>query len=463
MPVAPAPAADVLAAAPAPTRSWRAELRATLALALPVAGVQVGLMLMSVVDTMMVGHVSAAALAAAALGTLYLHCTLSLGQGILMALDPLVAQAVGARDRPAVAHAVQRGLVLALLLAAPVAVLLWPAAPVLRALGQPAEVVPDAVGYVRASIPGVLPYLAFVVLRQTLQAMRHVRAIVVAIVVANVVNVGLNWVLIFGRLGVPAFGVVGSAWASTLGRWLMAALLLAGAWRTLRPALRPWRADARRLRALAPLVRLGLPIGTQQALEFGAFGAVGLLMGRLGTVSMAGHQTALNLAALTFMVPLGVGAAAAVRVGHAVGAGDARGARRAAGAALACGVGFMVASAIVLLAVPGALARLYTTDAAVLALAASLIPIAGVFQVFDGLQVVSLGVLRGAGDTRVPMLVNVVGFWLLGLPLGGWLALRGGMGPQGLWWGLVAGLAVVGLVLGARVRWRLRAEVGRVE
>jgi len=136
---------------------------------------------------------------------------------------------------------------------------------------------------------------------------------------------------------------------------------------------------------------------------------------------------------------------------------------RAAGAALACGVGFMVASAIVLLAVPGALARLYTTDAAVLALAASLIPIAGVFQVFDGLQVVSLGVLRGAGDTRVPMLVNVVGFWLLGLPLGGWLALRGGMGPQGLWWGLVAGLAVVGLVLGARVRWRLRAEVGRVE
>jgi MATE family multidrug resistance protein len=210
-------------------------------------------------------------------------------------------------------------------------------------------------------------------------------------------------------------------------------------------------------------VRLGLPIGAQQGLEFGAFGTVGLLMGRLGTVPVAGHQAALNLAALTFMVPLGVGAAAAVRVGHAVGAGDARGARRAAAAALACGVGFMAASALVLLAAPRALAGLYTSDAAVLALAASLIPIAGVFQVFDGLQVVSLGVLRGAGDTRVPMLVNAVGFWLLGLPLGAWLGLRTSLGPPGLWWGLVAGLAVVGVVLGARVRWRLRGGVRRVE
>lgn len=441
---------------------WRAELRATTRLALPVAGVQVGMMLMSVADTMMVGRLSPTALAAAALGTLYFHNVVALGQGLLMALDPLVAQAVGARDRPAIATAVQRGLVLAALVAVPLGLALLPAGPVLRALGQPPTVVPDAAAYVRASIPGLLPYLAFVVLRQTLQAMQHVRAIVIAIVVGNVANVALNWLLIYGAFGLPGYGVVGSAWASTVGRWLMAGLLLAGAWRTLRPALRPWRAGHWRARALAPLVRIGLPIGAQQALEFGAFGTVGLLMGRLGAVPMAGHQAALNLASLTFMVPLGVGAAAAVRVGHAVGAGDAAGARRAAGAALVCGIGFMCGTAVVLLAVPGALASLYTTDAGVLAMAASLLPIAGVFQVFDGLQVVSLGVLRGAGDTRVPMVVNVVGFWLLGLPLGAWLALRAGLGPRGLWWGLTAGLAIVGVVLAARVRWRLRGPVRRV-
>jgi hypothetical protein len=206
-------------------------------------------------------------------------------------------------------------------------------------------------------------------------------------------------------------------------------------------------------RALAPLVRLGLPIGTQQALEFGAFGAVGLLMGRLGTVSMAGHQTALNLAALTFMVPLGVGAAAAVRVGHAVGAGDAPGARRAAGAALACGVGFMVASAIVLLAVPGALARLYTTDAAVLALAASLIPIAGVFQVFDGLQVVSLGVLRGAATRAARCSSTSSGSGSSGCRalavLRARLGRAGGGGWRGWWWAARCGGA------GGAVRRRL--------
>jgi MATE family multidrug resistance protein len=282
--------------------------------------------------------------------------------------------------------------------------------------------------------------------------MHHVRAIVVVIVLANLANVALNWVLIYGHLGVPALGVRGSAWASTVSRWLLALLLLGGAWRTLRPALRPWHPDSARPASLAPLLRLGLPIGLQQLLEFNAFGAVGLLMGQLGTVAMAGHQASLNLASLTFMVPLGVGAAAAVRVGHAIGADDAPRARRAAAAALACGVGFMASSAAVLLALPRALAGLYTDDLAVLAMAASLIPLAGVFQVFDGLQVVSLGILRGAGDTRVPMVVNVIGFWVIGLPLGAWLGLHAGWGPRGLWWGLVAGLAAVGLILGQRVR-----------
>jgi MATE family multidrug resistance protein len=162
------------------------------------------------------------------------------------------------------------------------------------------------------------------------------------------------------------------------------------------------------------------------------------------------------------MVPLGVGAAAAARVGRAVGAGDAGGARRAATAALVWGIGFMLVSAAVLLLAPRALARLYTPDPAVIAVTAALIPLAGIFQVFDGLQVVSLGVLRGVGDTRAPMLVNIVGFWLIGIPVGVWLGLRRGMGPAGLWIGLVVGLAATGVVLAARVRVKLRGEVRRV-
>jgi MATE family multidrug resistance protein len=308
----------------------------------------------------------------------------------------------------------------------------------------------------------VVPYLAFTVLRQALQAQHRTRAVVWAIVVGNAVNLLLNWVLIYGRLGAPSLGAVGSAWSSTVGRWVMLGTLAALGWPHLRPALSPWQRDAWRPAAVGRLARLGLPIGLQQVLEYGAFGAVGLAMGGLGTAAMAGHQATLNLASLTFMVPLGVSAAAAVRVGHAVGAGDGPRARRAAAAATAVGVGFMACTAALMLAAPHALAALYTDDARVLALAAALIPVAGVFQVFDGLQVVSLGILRGAGDTRVPAVANVVGFWLLGLPLGAWLAFRAGAGPRGLWWGLVAGLATTGLANAARVRAKLRGPVARV-
>jgi MATE family multidrug resistance protein len=453
---------DPAPTAAAPRGAWRAELAETWRLALPVVAVQVGLMLMGVVDTMMVGRLNAESLAAVALGTLYVYNVSSLASGTLLALDPVVAQAIGARDAPAVAHGVQRGVVLALLLSVPTALAMLPAGPVLRALGQPERVVAAAARYVALSAPGVPAMLGFVVLRQTLQAMGQTRAIVVAIVVANVLNAVLDWGLIFGRLGMPALGTDGSALATTVARWTMAFVVLAAAWRRLRPTLVPWQRAAARPAALARLARVGLPIGLQQTLEYSAFGAVGLLMGHLGAVAMAGHQATINLASLTYMVPLGVGAAAAARVGRAVGAGDASAARRAAGAAMAWGIGFMLASALVLLLAPRALARLYTPDPAVVAVAASIIPLAGVFQVFDGLQVVSLGVLRGVGDTRVPMVVNVVGFWLVGIPVGVWLGVGRGMGPAGLWLGLVAGLAAVGLVLGARVRVALRGELRRL-
>jgi MATE family multidrug resistance protein len=452
-------AADAAAAPGRP--AWRRELGTMLRLALPVIGVQVGLMLMGVVDVVMVGRVSATALAAVALGNIVFFGVAQFGLGTLMAIDPLVSQAVGAGDRGAVASAVQRGVALALLAAPPLALVMWPAEWVFARTGQPAGVVPVAGAFVRASVAGLPPYLLFGVVRQALQAMHRTRAIVAAIVAGNLANLALNLAFVRGRWGAPALGAVGSAWSSTGSRWLMAVVLVAAAWPALRPALRPWRPGAFGARALLPLARLGAPIGVQQCLEFFAFGLTGLLMGRLGTVPMAGHETALNLAALVFMVPLGVGAAAAVRVGHAVGRGDAPGARRAAGLATLVGVGFMAATAALMLSAPRLLAGLYTTDAAVLAAAAALIPLAGVFQVFDGLQVVSLGVLRGVGDTRAPVAINLVGFWLVGLPLGCWLCFGRGMGARGLWWGLVAGLATVAVVLALRVRRQLAGRLAR--
>jgi len=448
-----------LRAARLPARTDFSEL---LALALPVVVVQVGLMLMGVVDSVMVGRVSAAALAGVALGNVYFFAFAIFGVGVVMSLDPVVAQAVGARDDAAIARAVQRGLLLSLLLTVPVSIPLGFAGPLLTLLGQPADAVPIAHAYVLRIIPGVFPFFAFVVFRQTLQAMGRLAPIVWLTLLANALNALLDWTMVYGHWGMPAMGANGAAWATTTSRWAMVIGLMAVAWPALHGHLRTLHHEVLLAAPLGRMLTVGAPIGAHMQLEFGVFGGVGLLMGRLGTDAVAAHQVALNLASLTFMVPLGIAAAATVLVGRAVGQGIPARVRAAAHAALIVGVLFMCGSALVFMAVPTFLARIYSTDAAVVALAATLIPIAGVFQVFDGLQAVSAGVLRGVADTRYPMLVGLVGFWLVGLPVSLWLAFPMGMGPQGLWWGLVAGLASVATLLVVRVRHRLRRDIARV-
>jgi MATE family multidrug resistance protein len=323
-------------------------------------------------------------------------------------------------------------------------------------------VVPVAAGYALASIPGIFPFLAFIVLRQTLQAMGRVAPIVVTIVLANLGNLFFNWVLIYGELGSPALGAVGSGWASSISRWLMLLGLLGFSWPVLRGYLKPLRSEVFQMRPLGRMIRLGAPIGIQFGLEFGAFGTIGILMGWLGTVAMAGHQVALNLASLTFMVPLGISQATAVLVGQGVGRGDSSGARRAAGSGLLLGVGFMAFTAVLFLLLPEVFALIYSDEAEVVALAALLVPLAGVFQIFDGLQVVSSGVLRGVGDTRFPMTMNLVGFWCVGMPVSLWFGFRMSAGPVGLWWGLVVGLASVAVLLLLRIRSRMRGDLARI-
>jgi MATE family multidrug resistance protein len=438
------------------------DLRDMARIAAPIVFINVGLQAMGVVDALMVGRLGGEALAAVALGNFYFFNVSVFGIGLLCALDPIIAQAVGAGDRDAVALGVQRGLILAGLVALVVTGALLPGEWVLGALGQPDAVIGDTAAYSRRRVAGAVPFFAFTVMRQTLQAMGPTRPIVIAAVAANLVNIGANWVLIYGNLGVAPRGVIGAGWATAISQWSMALLLLTLAWPLLRPALVPWRSGVGQWRPLTRMMAVGTPIGLQWFFEGFAFGLTTLCMGVLGTASLAGHEIALNMAALTFMVPLGISGAAAAVVGRAIGRGDMDAARRDAAAAIAIGVGFMALSATVFVVAPHWLATRYTADAATVAVAVSLIPIAGVFQVFDGTQAVTSGVLRGTGDTRVPAILHMVAFWGIGVPLGLWLGFRTGLRERGLWWGLVAGLAAAAILQSLRVRERLRRPVERL-
>lgn len=441
------------------TSAPRTELRQLVRLALPIILVNLGWMGLGVEDVLMVGKLGTEALAGTQLGHVYTFGLMILGQGVMFVMDPVISQAWGARDVRAVGTGIQRGFVLALLMSPLFASAFWLASPLLSFLAEQPTVVPIAHGYAKALIPCLPAFFAFLVLRQALQAMSVVRPIVASIVVANVVNVLLNGGFLYGWLGMPELGPVGAAWATTIGRWVMLATLVWLAWPNLRAVWhRPQFELLTRLRPYLPLLGHGLLIGLTMAIEVWVFMAVSVLTLRMGTVEMAGHTVALNLASISFMVPLGIGAAAATRVGNAIGRRDLAAAAHSARVALLCGGGVMVVFAAAFAIAPRLWAELYTDDAAVLALAGSLLPIAAIFQVFDGTQVVACGVLRGAKDTRAPAIINAFGYWIVGLPVGMFLASRYDLGARGLWWGLTVGLLCCAVLLVARVRSHLSAR-----
>ncbi|MEM6793709.1 MAG: MATE family efflux transporter [Acidobacteriota bacterium] len=440
----------------------RRELDGVARLAAPVVMIQLGMMAMGVVDTMMLGRVSEHALAAGALGHVMSFGLMVFGMGFLMALDPLVAQAYGAEDDVAIGRHVQRGVMAALLLSLLLSALMWDLRWLMRLLGQDPEVLETTAGYIRAAVPGILAFLLFTVFRQTLQAMSHTREALIAIVLANAFNVLANYALVFGHLGAPELGVVGSGLATSIARWVMLLTLMLAGWPMFGRYLRGARRAVWKPATYASLVRLGVPIGIQLALEMWLFTAVALIMGTLGPRELAAHQIALTLAAISFMVPLGIAGAASTRVGNAIGRGDAPGARRSAAVCLVLGASVMTVSALAFAVFPKALARLFTPEMPVVEMAALLLPIAAIFQIVDGLQAVGAGVLRGAADTRVPATIAFVGYWLIGLPVavifGRWL----GYGPEGLWWGLTLGLAGTAILFLLRIRVTLRGDLARV-
>lgn len=465
---------DAPAESQTPSRSFGDELRQLLRLGGPIALVQLGTIALNVVDVAMLGHHDPAGLPAMALGNNLVWLAMMFCMGVTTAAEPLLSQAIGANDRDAIPRVLGRGLLLTVLLSVPAGLLLLPAETWLGWFGQPTELVPSAGSYARWQALGVWPFLAYSLFRSLLSAHARVGPQVATIVLGNVLNAALDWLLIFGHAGLPALGATGAALATVLSRWFM---LLALVWLgrdVLVPQLRALgsasvRAAACARAPLSALLRLGTPIGLQYVLEMGVFTATALLIGTLDAAApeahgagLAGHQIALQLASTSFMVPLGLGMAAAVRVGWATGRGDLASVRRSVAVALCAGVMVMTCFMLSFLLAPRALAGLLTAHEPALAVAATLVPIAGVFQIGDGLQVVSIGCLRGLGDVRSPVIANTIGYWLLGLPLGCWLGLGLGHGAAGLWWGLVLGLFAVAGALVLVLRMRLREGRGRL-
>jgi MATE family multidrug resistance protein len=441
----------------------RREMRLLIELAFPVVCTQLGIMLMGTVDVMMLGRLSEEGLAAGALGNAVGFGLLVFPMGLLLGLDPLIAQAHGAGERERIGGHLWRGAILAVAMSIPVSLAMFDGEPLLGLLGQEEPLRSQAASYMRALIPGNAAFLLFGVVRQVLQGMNIVRPAFFAIVLANLGNVVANWALIFGHLGLPPLGVAGAAYATSMARWMMLVFLVLVAARVLRPYRRSPGRDALRPAAFRRLFALGVPVGFQIGLEMWVFGTVAVIMGAIGATELAGHQIALNLAALSFMVPLGLAGAAAARVGNAIGRGDQSAAERAARISLGMGASVMAVFGVLFATLPRQLARLFTPEQGAIEMAAMLLPIAAAFQIADGTQVVGAGILRGTADTRFPAIIAFLGYWVIGLPVGLLLAFSSGWGPRGLWWGLTLGLGTVAAMFVTRIRVRFRGHIGRAE
>jgi MATE family multidrug resistance protein len=423
------------------------EVAPTLQLAVPIALSQLGLMLMGVVDTAMVGQLGPTAVGSVGVGTSLWSATFVAGAGLLLGIDRVAAMAYGAGRPEECRRVLAHGARSAVAVGLPLTLLLMFAARHLSVLGIAPALVPDAARYLTCLSVSLMPSLLFTAVRQTLQAMGDATAPTVILLVANLVNAGGNQLFIHGAGPIPAFGVVGSAYATLACRLFSLTALAIYAWRKgiIGPCQKSTRDGKPGL--TMELLRLGVPAAGQMVLEVGVFATATVLVAGLGAIPAAAHQIVLVISSFTFMVPLGTGSAGAVRVAQASGRGDATASARAGWAAIGLGVGFMVTSAIALLTFSRPILLLFTSNEPTLALAQRLLFCAALFQIFDGAQVTLGGVLRGSGDTLSPMLTNLVGHWLFGLPIGCWLGFGLHLGAFGLWVGLSSGLASVAVAL----------------
>ena len=461
--------------------AFRQEIRPMLRLAAPLAMAELGWMAMGFVDTIMAGRLGAAAIGAGSLGSMLFYPIVICGVGMLAGMDTLVAQAFGARDDAACRRTLVQGLWVAAGVAPVVALLLSLTIPLLRAVGTNPRVMELLGPFVHALLWGVPPLLCYTVFRRYLQARNIVKPITFAVISANLLNFAGNWLFMYGNWGAPRLGLTGSGYSTSISRVYIALVLLVAVLRhqhkcssQAEPPAPPRASSLLALvgQALSPanlayrphfpiirrLLALGFPSAMQIFVEGAVFGAVTVMASRFDEVSLAAHSIAVNVISITFMVPLGISSAAAVRVGQAVGRKDPPGIAVSGWTALLLGAGFMSAAGLALAIVPRWIARLYTPEVAVIGASAALLRIAALFEIFDGLQVVAGGALRGLGDTRTPAIAHFVGYWIIGMPVAWFLCFTYGWGVTGIWVGLTSALILIGTLLLAA--WHRESRTG---
>ena len=448
---------------------WRDEARATLALAWPMILTNVTMATIGATDVLMVGWLGPQQLAAASLGFNLSMLMGIFGMGLVMGGSPMMASEIGRKRHSVrdIRRTFRQTLWLVALVSVPMMLILWQTGSILRLLGQQPALASLAQDYVRAYMWSIPLFLATLAIRNFLSALERPMWSLVIGIAGVLGNIVFNYVLIFGKFGFPALGVVGAGVGSILTNAMMLLLMVAVIYRDRRFRRyhllgRWWRADVQRLRQL---LKLGTPIAISHAFEAGVFSAAVMLMGWISVAAVAAHAVALQIASLTFMVPMGLAQAATVRVGIGYGRGDAAHIRRAGWVSFALGTGFMTAMALLLWLIPGTLAGLFIdrsdpANAEVVMLAINFLIVAAFFQIFDGAQVVGQGMLRGLHDTFVPMLFALFGYWVIGIGVGAWLAFEAGWGGTGIWTGLATGLGIVAVLM--VIRWLLRARLGLV-
>lgn len=428
------------------------EARAIMKLGLPVIASQLLQMSMGFVDTVMAGNLSPKALAAVAVGSSLLNPVYIFLLGILMAISPVVAHLLGGRQIKKIGWNVRQGLWMSQILAWPAFFLIRNLKPLLHFMNVEPTIIPVAQGYMNAISWG-LPFIsAYMALRFFNEAIGATKPGMYFALIGVIVNIAGNFVFMYGYLGFPAMGAIGTGWASALVAVVMfvGLLIYTARQRSYKRFGIFERLGRPNLDIFRELIHIGLPNGMSAFMEVSMFALVTLLMGSIGTLAVAGHQIAINFCSITFMMPLGLSTAITVRIGQAMGRKKPYQARHSGFTGIALSVMIMTCTALIMWLIPEAVAHLYTQDPDVIAVAVSLLHIAAIFQISDGLQVSGLGALRGLKDTKIPMIVNLIAYWIIGLPLGYYLGITLNMGPRGLWLGLVAGLSVAAILHNTR-------------
>ncbi len=434
------------------------ESRKTLSLGLPLVGAQLAQISMSFVDTVMAGNYHPDDLASVAIGSSFFMPFFTIAIGILMALSPIIAQLFGARELGSIGKKVRQGLWLSVLLSIPVILVLNHLGPVMLLLGFTSEVIRITSGYLFAVSWGIPAVLAFMVLRYFNEALGVTRPALYITLIGLVFNIFGNYTLIYGRFGFPELGAVGTGWATALVFWVMFLVMLGYTlgkkeyrrYRLFRDVRLPER------RHIGEILRIGTPIGISMGMETSMFAVMALLMGTLGTTIVAAHQIAINFASITFMIPLGLSLAITVRVGQLYGKRHFRQSRFAGFAGIGLCTAIMCCAAVIMMLFPDRIASVYSNDPEVISMAAMLLIMAAIFQISDGLQVGGSGALRGLKDTKIPMIVNLTAYWIIGIPLGYTLGIVLEWGPRGLWAGLIAGLTIAAIMHNLRFHYITR-------